>query len=46
MKVLKVGVIHNLSSVVVNEEVMERVEVRKNGNGHQKDQQQDAGPRY
>jgi hypothetical protein len=31
MKILKVGVIHNLSGIVVNEEVMESVEVRKRG---------------
>jgi hypothetical protein len=46
MKTLKVGVIHNLSGVVVNEEVMESVEVRKDGEGHQESQQQDVGPEY
>jgi hypothetical protein len=33
MKILKVGVIHNLSSVVVNEKVMESIEVRESGQG-------------
>jgi hypothetical protein len=46
MKILKVGVIHNLSGIVVNEEVMESVEVRKDGKGRQKGQQQDVGPKY
>jgi hypothetical protein len=44
MKILKVRVIHNLRGVVVNEEVMESVEVRQDGKGHQKGQQQDVGP--
>jgi hypothetical protein len=45
-KILKVRVVHNLSGVIVNEEVMESVEVRKNGKGHQKGQQQEVGPGY
>jgi hypothetical protein len=46
MKILKVGVIHNLFEVVVNEEVPESVEVRKGGKGRQKSQQQAVGPEY
>jgi hypothetical protein len=44
MKILEVRVIHYLSNVVVNEEVMESIEVRKRGQGHQKAQQQEVGP--
>jgi hypothetical protein len=46
MKVLKVRVVHNLSGIVVNEEVMESVKVRKDSKGYQKRQQQDVGPEY
>jgi hypothetical protein len=46
VKILKVGVIHNLSNIVVNEEVMESVKVRKGGKGRQKRQRQDVGPEY
>jgi hypothetical protein len=46
MKILKVGVIHNLKGVVVNEKVTESIEVRKNGKGRQKSQQQAVGPEY
>jgi hypothetical protein len=46
MKILKVGVIHNLFGVVVNEEVTEGIEVRKGGKGHQKSQQQAVAPEY
>jgi hypothetical protein len=46
MKILKVGVIHNLKAVVVNEKVTESIEVRKSGKGRQKSQQQAVGPEY
>jgi hypothetical protein len=46
MKILEVRVIHNLIGVVVNEEVMKSIEVRKGSKGHQKSQQQDVGPEY
>jgi hypothetical protein len=46
MKILKVGVIHNLIGVVVNEKVMESIEVRQGGKDRQKSQQQAAGPEY
>jgi hypothetical protein len=46
MKILKVGVIHNLNGVVVNEKVMESIEVRKGGKGRQKSQLQAVGPEY
>jgi hypothetical protein len=46
MKILKVGVIHNLKGVVVNEKVTESIEVRKSGKGRQKSQQQAVGPEY
>jgi hypothetical protein len=44
MKILKVGVIHNLKAVVVNEKVMESIKVRKSGKSRQKSQQQAVGP--
>jgi hypothetical protein len=46
MKILKVGVIHNLSAVVVNEKVTEGIEVRESGKGRQKSHQQAIGPEY
>jgi hypothetical protein len=46
MKILKVGVIHNLNGVVVNEKVTESIEVRKGSNDRQKSQQQAVGPEY
>jgi hypothetical protein len=46
VKILKVGVIHNLIGVVVNEKVTESIEVRKGGKGRQKCQQQAFGPEY
>jgi hypothetical protein len=46
MKILKVGVIHNLKGVVVNEKVTESIEVRKSGKDRQKSQQQAVGPEY
>jgi hypothetical protein len=46
MKILKVGVIHNLIGVVVNEKVMESIEVRQGGKDRQKSQQQAVGPEY
>ena len=46
MKILKVGVIHNLFEVVVNEKVPESIEVRNGGKGRQKSQQQAVGPEY
>jgi hypothetical protein len=46
MKILKVRVIHDLSVVVVDEEVGERVEVRKSSQGQQKGQGQEVGPQY
>jgi hypothetical protein len=46
MKILKVGVIHNLKGVVVNEKVTESIEVRNDGKGRQKSQQQAVGPEY
>jgi uncharacterized alpha/beta hydrolase family protein len=46
MKILKVGVIHNLNVVVVNEKVTESVKVRKGGKGRQKSQQHAVGPEY
>jgi hypothetical protein len=46
MKILKVRVIHDLLGVVVNEEVVESVEVRKGSQGQQKGQRQEAGPEY
>jgi hypothetical protein len=44
VEILKVRVIHNLSGVVVNEEVMEGVKVRKDGQGHKNSQEQGVGP--
>jgi hypothetical protein len=44
MKILKVWVVHYLLGVVVNEEVMESVEVRKGGQGHKESQEQGVGP--
>jgi hypothetical protein len=35
MEILKVGVIHNLSGVVVNEKVMQSIQVRKSGQNGQ-----------
>jgi len=46
MKILKVGVIHNLIGIVVNEKVMESIEVRQGGKDRQKSQQQAVGPEY
>ena len=46
MKILKVGVVHNLNGVVVNEKVMESIEVRQGGKDRQKSQQQAVGPEY
>ena len=46
MKILKVGVVHNLNGVVVNEKVTESIEVRKSGKGRQKSQQQAVAPEY
>jgi hypothetical protein len=46
MKILKVGVIHNLKAVVVNEKVTESIKVRKSGKGRQKSQRQAVGPEY
>jgi hypothetical protein len=46
MEILKVGVIHNLSGIVVNEEVMESVKIRKGGKARQQGEQQDVSPRY
>jgi hypothetical protein len=46
MKILKVGVIHNLSGVVVNEKVTESIKVRKDGKDRQKSQPQAVGPEY
>jgi hypothetical protein len=46
MKILKVGVIHNLKGVVVNEKVTESIEVRNDRKGRQKSQQQAVGPEY
>jgi hypothetical protein len=46
MKILKVGVIHNLSGVVVNEKVTESIEVRESSKGRQKSQPQAVGPEY
>jgi hypothetical protein len=44
MEILKIRVIHNLNGVVVNEEVMESIKVRKGGQGQQKGQQQEVAP--
>jgi hypothetical protein len=46
MKIMKVGVIHYLSGVVVYEVVMENVEVRESGNGQQKSQRQDVAAEH
>jgi len=46
MKILKVGVIHNLSGVVVNEKVTESIEVRESGEDRQNSQEQGVGPEY
>jgi hypothetical protein len=46
MKILKVGVIHNLKAVVVNEKVAESIEVRRSGEDRQESQQQAVGPEY
>jgi hypothetical protein len=45
MEILKIRVVHNLNGVVVHEEVMENIKVRKGGQGQQKDQQQGVSPR-
>jgi hypothetical protein len=44
MEILKIRVIHNLNGVVVNEEVMESIKVRKGGQRQQKGQQQEVAP--
>jgi hypothetical protein len=43
VEVLKIGVIHNLSNVVVNEEIVESVEVRKDRKGRQNEQWEGVG---
>jgi hypothetical protein len=46
MKTLNVRIIYNLSGVVVNEPVAESIEVRKYGQGRQKNQRQDVSPQF
>jgi hypothetical protein len=46
MKALKVGIIQNLRSVVINEEVVEGVEIGQKRKSHQQGQQQRIASAY